>query len=108
MKGGENVFTADDYKVRLARAASTAITDTPDGRPWYKGRAVCQALGLDPSSVYPKVRREYKYSIVVGRRKYVKTKELYLSRTGVETLIMLRGGLPLRETLAALDAATPM
>ena len=108
MKGGESVFTADDYKVRLAQAARTAITDTPDGRPWYKGRAICQALGLDPSAAYPKVRREYKYSIFVARQRYIKARELYLSRAGVETLIMLRGGLPLRETLAALDAATPM
>ena len=99
-------MTADDYKVRLADAARTAIRDTPDGRPWYEAQAICRALQLEPGSAIREVRPEFKYSVIVGHGKFIKYRKLYLSRSGVETLIMLRGGLPLRETLAALDAAT--
>lgn len=98
-------MTSDPIQ-RLAEAAGRAITDTPDGRPWYRARDVCRALHMQDSAVR-QVRPEYKYRRFEYRPGWRSVFTLYLSRAGVETLILLHGGLPRAEALAALDAATP-
>lgn len=96
----------DSIALRLQQAAESAITDTPDGRPWYRARDVCRALHM-PDDSTQRIRPEYKYRRFVYRPGFRSAHWLYLSRAGVETLILLHGGLPRAELLAALDAATP-
>lgn len=103
-QGVIDMYTVEAYKARLARAAETAITDTPDGRPWYPARAVCRALCLDADKVFPKIRRDYKYTVTVSCGRYQRDRRLYLSRAGVETLILIKGGLPRAEMLDALPS----
>ena len=100
------MITADTYKARLAVVGADALLDTPDGRPWYRARDVCRALGLDERSTLRKVRAEYKYRRYVFARGFRSAGLWYLSRAGVETLILLKGGLPRAELLRALDEAT--
>ena len=99
-------MTVGDYKKRLSAAAAyDTITDTPDGRPWYRLDAICRALQLDTEKALRSVRREYKHTVWVSRWP-MQRRRSYLSRTGVETLILLKGGLPRAEMLEALDRAT--
>jgi len=100
------MFTAEDYKGRIARAAGTAIRDD-GGVAWYLARDMCQALCLDYISNLPRIRKENKWRRYVYQPGWRSKWVLYLNRAGVETLIMLRGGLPRAELLEALDNATP-
>ncbi len=100
-------MTAEEYAARLSEAAAQAITDTPDGRPWYPGQAVCRALRLPDKAAFRWVRAEHKYRRYEYAPGWRSKHTLYLSRAGVETLIMNKGGLPRARLLEALDAVTP-
>ena len=100
-------MTGEDYAARLADAAAQAITDTPDGRPWYPGQAVCRALRLPDKAAFRWVRPEHKYRRFEYIPGFRSKHTLYLARAGVEALIMNKGGLPRARLLRALDEATP-
>ena len=75
-----------------------------DGVDWYDGPIVCRALGMAPMKAYSRVQRAHKRWIWLSVGRYQKVKITLVDRSGVEGLVIARGGLCRSRVMAELDA----